>query len=79
MVKADALMKMWGPAEVAFDPLRGTHIVAGPKMAPMQAAIRYVRAAVPLEERIFVGNAQHDNLVLNDPPMRKSRRAWCGI
>jgi hypothetical protein len=32
----------------------------------MQAAIRYVRAVVPPDEPIFVGNARHDNLVLND-------------
>jgi 4-amino-4-deoxy-L-arabinose transferase-like glycosyltransferase len=67
VVKADALTGvLGGPPRLALDPPRGAHIVAGPEVAPMQAAIRYVEAVVPPDERIFVGNAQHDNLVLND-------------
>jgi hypothetical protein len=67
VAKADALTgPLWGPPRLALDPPRGAHIVAGPEVAPMQAAIRYVEAVVPPDERIFVGNAQHDSLVLND-------------
>jgi 4-amino-4-deoxy-L-arabinose transferase-like glycosyltransferase len=67
VAKAEALREaIGGSAGVALDPPRGAHIVAGPEAGPMQAAIRYVRAAVPPDEPIFVGNARHDSLVLND-------------
>jgi hypothetical protein len=66
-VKADALARTIGEADgLSLDPPRGAHIVVAPAAAPMQAAIRYVRAVVPPAEPIFVGNARHDNLVLND-------------
>ena len=55
-----------GIAGLTLDPPRGAHIVTGPEAAVMQAAIRYVEGIVPPADRIFVGNAQHDNLVLND-------------
>ncbi|MGH7699556.1 MAG: hypothetical protein ACREMJ_03415 [Gemmatimonadales bacterium] len=65
--KADALVEtVRGPAGSSLDPPRGAHIVAGPGAAPMQAAIRYIQAVVPPDERVFVGNVRHDNLVLND-------------
>lgn len=67
VAKADALVgTIRGPAGLVLDAPRGAHIVAGPEMAPMQAAIRYVQAVVPPDERIFVGNTHHDQLVLND-------------
>lgn len=67
VAKADALVEtIRGPFGLSLDPPRGTHIVTGPEVAPMQAAIRYVQAVVPPDERIFVGNAHHDQLVLND-------------
>jgi 4-amino-4-deoxy-L-arabinose transferase-like glycosyltransferase len=65
--KTDALVgTLLGPSGLPLDPPRGAHIVAGLDAAPMQAAIRYVQSVVPPEERIFVGNARHDSLVLND-------------
>jgi len=67
MAKADALVgSIRGPAGLVLDPSRGAHIVTGPEVAPMQAAIRFVQVVVPADERIFVGNAHHDQLVLND-------------
>ncbi|MGH7400391.1 MAG: hypothetical protein ACRELW_22950, partial [Candidatus Rokuibacteriota bacterium] len=65
--KADALVgTIRGPTGLPLDPPRGAHIVAGPGAGPMQEAIRYVQSVVPSDERIFVGNARHDSLVLND-------------
>ena len=65
--KTDALVgSLLGPSGLPLDPPRGAHIVAGLDAAPMRAAIRYVQSVVPPEERIFVGNARHDSLVLND-------------
>jgi hypothetical protein len=65
--KTDALIgTILGASGLPLDPPRGAHIVAGPDAASMQAAIRYVQSVVPPGERIFVGNAQHDSLVLND-------------
>ncbi len=66
-VKADALLGVArGTTGIRLDPPRGAQIVAGLEAAPMLAAIRYVREIVPPDERIFVGNAHHDQLVLND-------------
>jgi hypothetical protein len=66
--KAEALMEaIHEPAGLLrLDAPRGAHIVVGPEMASMRAAIRYVQAAVPPDERIFVGNDRHDSLVLSD-------------
>jgi len=67
VTKVDALAALIpGRPGLGLDGPRGAHITVGPEMASMQAAIRYVQAVVPRDERIFVGNAHHDSLVLND-------------
>ena len=65
--KTDALVgTILAAPGLPLDPPRGAHIVGGPDAAPMRAAIRYVQSVVPPDARIFVGNARHDSLVLND-------------
>ena len=65
--KTDALVgTILGAPGLPLDPPRGAHIVGGPDAAPMRAAIRYVQSVVPPNARIFVGNARHDSLVLNE-------------
>ena len=66
-VKAGMLwMMLWGPPGLALDPPRGAHILVPPSRVPLRDAVRYVRAVVPPDERLFVGNTHHDSLVLND-------------